>query len=105
MMSVEKDRSKTWPKHYQYLVYEVEQSNNTEQRLLEFMFKTDTCQHWYSNVEEDKTAVEGPYLQADDLVLFAINFEINVNKLKSGGGEGRGCRSTHKRATFSSNQR
>ncbi|OWZ00805.1 hypothetical protein PHMEG_00027929 [Phytophthora megakarya] len=40
MMTAEKDRTKTWPEDYQFLVYVAERSGNTEQGVLECLCKS-----------------------------------------------------------------
>uniref|UniRef100_A0AAV1TE31 Polyprotein n=1 Tax=Peronospora matthiolae TaxID=2874970 RepID=A0AAV1TE31_9STRA len=94
LMISEKDQNKTWPEHYQYLVYVAERSGNSEQSVLECLCKSAPS-HIQTAMLTRMNAQRPDYLvQAAELVAFAIDFEISMKKTNSGGGRDRAVRSS-----------
>ncbi|POM60765.1 LOW QUALITY PROTEIN: hypothetical protein PHPALM_30354, partial [Phytophthora palmivora] len=89
IMASEKDRNRTWPEHYQFLVYVAERSGNTEQCVLECL-----CKSAPAYIQTDHLQ------QASELVALAIDFEISMRRQGNSGafgssghgGRGRGGR-------------
>ncbi|OWZ20843.1 hypothetical protein PHMEG_0004705 [Phytophthora megakarya] len=86
LMLKEKDPTKTWPEHYQYLVYVV----NSEQCVLQCLCKS-TPGYIQSALLTRLNLRRGDHLQrASELVAFAIEYEANKVRQSSCNNVGRG---------------
>ncbi|POM73121.1 Hypothetical protein PHPALM_10061, partial [Phytophthora palmivora] len=100
IMAFEKDRNRTWPEHYQFLVYVAERSGNTEQCVLECLCKSAPAYIQTAMLTRLNTQRQDHLQQASELVAFAIDFEISMRRQGNSGafgssgrgGRGRGGR-------------
>lgn len=84
LMTIEKDRSRTWSEHYQYLVYVADLSGNSEQSVLECLCKSAPA-HIQIAMLTRLNAQRADYLvQAAKLVAFSIDFEVSTSKQRNG---------------------
>lgn len=86
LMTIEKDRSRTWPEHYQYLAYVAERSGNSEQSVLECSCKSAPAHTPIAMLTRLNAQRADNLVQAAELVAFAIDFEVSTSKQRNGAG-------------------
>ncbi|KAE9359935.1 hypothetical protein PF008_g2029 [Phytophthora fragariae] len=91
LMSKEKDPSKTWPEHYQYLVYVAERSGNSEQCVLKCLCKSSPAYIRSAMLTRLNSQRIDHLQQAAELASFAIEHKAsNVGPSNGSGGSSTG---------------
>ncbi|EEY70159.1 uncharacterized protein PITG_19072 [Phytophthora infestans T30-4] len=96
-MAKEKISSRSWPEHYQYLVYVAERSGNSEQCVLQCLCKSAPAYLQRAMLTRLNSQRMDHLQQAAELVSFAIEYEANTAKLGNGNGCSKSNRGGHGR--------
>lgn len=86
LMTIEKDRRRTWPEHYQLLVYVAKRSGNSEQSVLEYLCKSASAHILIAMLTRLNYQRADYLVQAAELAEFAIDIEVSTSKQRNEGG-------------------